>query len=268
MEATVYNTKGAETGKVTLPESVFALKWNPDLVHEVVVSMMSNARANTAHTKDRSEVSGGGRKPWRQKGTGRARHGSRRSPIWRTGGVTFGPRNERNYTKKINKKIRAKALGIVLSKKLEDGEVIFVDTIAFSAPKTAEAKGFLKSLSGVKGADSLAGKKKNSAFVALSKRDENAEKSFRNFGNILVGQVKDINPVELLSYKYILISDPDSAIETLKTRVVGSKKDAKKVAEKAVAPKKAPAKKPAVKKAAPKKAPAKKVAAKKVASKK
>lgn len=266
MEATVYNIKGAETGKVTLPESVFGQKWNADLVHEVVVSMMSNARANTAHTKDRSEVRGGGRKPWRQKGTGRARHGSRRSPIWRTGGVTFGPRNERNFSKKINKKIKAKALGMVLSKKFEDGEIIFVDTISLSAPKTAEAKGMLKALSKVKGAESLANKKKNAALVVLAARDENTEKSFRNFGNVLLQHAKDMNTIELLSYKYVLISDPEAVIETMKARVG----DSKKTAPKAVAPVRTGGKKPAAKSAtkvaAVKNAPAKKLVAKKAAS--
>lgn len=246
MESIIYNTKGEETGKVTLPESVFGQKWNADLVHEVVVSMMSNARANTAHTKDRSEVRGGGRKPWRQKGTGRARHGSRRSPIWRTGGVTFGPRNERNFSKKINKKIKAKALGMVLSKKLEDGEIIFVDTISFPAPKTAEARGMLKALSVVKGAESLSNKKKNVALVVLSARDENTEKSFRNFGNVLLQHAKDMNTIELLSYKYILISDPEAAIETMKARVGDLKKTMPK-APKTIAPVRTGGKKPVAK---------------------
>jgi len=117
MEAIVYNQKGEKLNAVNLPESVFGLKMNPDLVYQVAVTQAANRRRITAHTKDRGEVSGGGKKPWRQKGTGRSRHGSNRSPIWRHGGVVFGPRNDKVYGGKINKKMRRKALAMVLSAK-------------------------------------------------------------------------------------------------------------------------------------------------------
>lgn len=219
MEAQVFTKDGAASGKVTLPESVFGVAWNPTLVHEVVVAMQSNARAGTAHTKDRSEVAGGGKKPWRQKGTGRARHGSRRSPIWTGGGITFGPRSEKDYSKKVNKKVRAKALASTLSKKQADGEVLFVDSLAFDAPKTADAKKIITALAaGSKHAD-LATKRKNAALIVLTERNEEVEKSFRNFGNLYVAQVKDINPVDLLTYKYVIVSTPQDALAALEKRV-------------------------------------------------
>lgn len=227
METTVFTKEGKESGKMKLPESVFGAKWNPDLVHEVVVSMRSNARGGNAHTKDRSEVSGGGKKPWRQKGTGRARHGSRRSPIWVGGGVTFGPRNEKDYSKKINKKVRAKALASTLSKKHADNEVIFVDSLTFDAPKSAEAKSVVSALAKGSKHEDLATKRNNAALVVLSERNEAAEKSFRNFGNMLVAQAKDVNPVDLLTYKYVVVADPAKTLETLESRIVptAAKKD-------------------------------------------
>ena len=219
METTVFTKEGKESGKVTLPEAVFGAKWNADLVHEVVVSMTSNARSGNAHTKDRSEVRGGGKKPWRQKGTGRARHGSRRSPIWTGGGVTFGPRNEKDYSKKINKKVRAKALAATLSKKHADGEVVFVDDFSFEAPKTADAKAAIKAIAAGSKHEDLATKRKNAALVVLSERNEATEKSFRNFGNMMVAQVKDINPVDLLTYKYVVMAEPAKALEVLESRI-------------------------------------------------
>ena len=219
MNAKVYSREGKETGDVKLPESVFGVAWNPNLVHEVVVGMQANARAGTAHTKDRSEVRGGGRKPWRQKGTGRARHGSRRSPIWTGGGVTFGPRSEKDFSVKINKKVRTKALASVLSKKLADNELLFVDSLTMDEPKTKEAKTIVAALA--KGADqaSLATKRKNAAIVVLAKRNLATEKSFRNFGNIEVVQAKDVNTVNLLTYKYIVVADAPSSVEILEKRL-------------------------------------------------
>ncbi len=110
MEAPIYNTQGKKSGTLTLPENVFDVAWNDSLMHQVVTSMQANARVSIAHVKDRGEVSGGGKKPWRQKGTGRARHGSIRSPIWKGGGVTHGPTKNKDYSRKIPKKMRAKAL--------------------------------------------------------------------------------------------------------------------------------------------------------------
>ena len=222
MNAKVYTRDGAESGKVTLPEAVFGVAWNADLVHEVVVGMQANARAGTAHTKDRSEVSGGGAKPWRQKGTGRARHGSRRSPIWTGGGVAFGPRTEKDFSVKINKKVRAKALATVLSKKMADNEVLFIDSLSMAEPKTKEAKAIIAAIAKGTGNETLATKRKNAAIVLLADRNLATEKSFRNFGNIEVVMAKDINPVELLTYKYVVVADAPSSVEILEKRVATS----------------------------------------------
>lgn len=222
MKATIYTPAGKEHGSAELSPAVFGLSWNADLVHDVVVAMQANARAGTAHTKDRSEVSGGGKKPWRQKGTGRARHGSRRSPIWAGGGVSHGPRTEKDYSVKINKKMRAKALGTVLSKKLVDAEVILVSELEMSEPKTAQVKTMLKDLAQGTGYETLATKRKNAAVVVLPTRHEAIEKSFRNFGNITVVQAKDINPVDVLTYKYVVIVNPSESLSVLETRVAGT----------------------------------------------
>jgi large subunit ribosomal protein L4 len=224
MDAKVFSQEGKETGKVILPEAVFGVAWNADLVHEVVTGMQANARENNAHTKDRGEVRGGGKKPWKQKGTGRARHGSRRSPIWVGGGIAHGPRNERDYSVKINKKVRARALACVLSKKFADQEVLFVDSIKFDEPKTKDARAIVSALAKGTGQGSLVTKRKNAAVVVLAGRNLTAEKSFRNFGNIEVVQAKDINPVDLLTYKFVVVADAPSSVEILEKRIAPTTK--------------------------------------------
>lgn len=222
MDTKIYSHEGKEVGKISLPEALFGLAWNADLVHEVVVGMQANARQSTAHTKGRGDVSGGGKKPWKQKGTGRARHGSSRSPIWAGGGIAHGPQKEKDYSVKINKKVRAKALATVLSKKFVDAEVIFVDSLAISEPKTAQGKTVLGAIAKGTGQTSLATKRKNAAVLVLPTRNEAIEKSFRNFGNIEVMQAKDINPVDLLTYKYVVMTEPTSTLEVISKRVVGT----------------------------------------------
>ncbi len=218
MEATIYSQTGKSAGKISLPESVFGVPWNADLVHEVVRLMNSNSRNNIAHTKTRGEVRGGGKKPWKQKGTGRARHGSTRSPIWVGGGVAHGPRNTQNYERKINKKAKTKALFTILSRKYKDGEVIFVDDIKFDKPKTKEAKNILISLSKIKGFEKLSTKKVNTAIVALDKKTASVEKSFNNFGNISVEEFRNINPVSILNHTYLIISNPTQSLKTLESK--------------------------------------------------
>ena len=217
MDAKIYSKDGKETGKVTLPENVFGVAWNADLVHQVVVSMQSNARAGTAHTKFRGEVAGGGKKPWKQKGTGRARHGSTRSPIWVGGGVAHGPRTEKDYSKKINANTKKKAFAVVLSKKFADSEIVFLDALTFDAIKAKDARALLTNLGSV--AKTLPNKRKNAALIVLSLRDSVIEKSFQNFGNVLVRQVKDVNPVDLLTYKYVIFANAESAVKLLTARV-------------------------------------------------
>lgn len=218
MESVIYNKEGKEAGKIELPESVFGVSWNADLVHQVVTSMLSSARDNVAHTKTRGEVRGGGKKPWQQKGLGRARHGSSRSPIWVGGGITHGPRKDKNYDRKVNKKAKIKALYTILSKKFKDGEIVLVDSLSMKEPKTKEAKAVISALASVKGMARLAQKRVNAAYIALPSKDSAVEKSFRNFGNVEVAEARNINPVSILNYKYIVIAEPEKVFETLKSK--------------------------------------------------
>ncbi|MCR4333675.1 MAG: 50S ribosomal protein L4 [Patescibacteria group bacterium] len=218
IEAPVFSMDGKKVGSIALPESIFGVSWRSDLVHQVTTAMQANLRQNRAHTKDRSEVSGGGKKPWKQKGTGQARHSSTRSPIWRHGGITFGPRNVRNYSEKINKKMRIGALLSVLSRKAKDGEIIFVDSFSFAEPKTSMAKGVLAGLAKSAGAEMLTTKKKNAALLALSSHDVNTIKSFHNFGSVMTEEMRSLNPVDVLSHKYLVIENPEAAFKMLATR--------------------------------------------------
>lgn len=219
MEQALYSKEGKEISKVKLPETVFGLSWNADLVHQVITSMKTDARAPIAHTKNRGEVRGGGKKPWRQKGTGRARHGSRRSPIWVGGGVTFGPRNEKDYTRKVNKKMKTKALYTILSQKFRDGEVILVEAFAFAEPKTSEAKKLIQAVAKGSSHEDLATKRKNTAYIATDDFDMDAKKSFDNFGNIKLDEIRNLNPVDLMKYKYLLIENPKVGIKKIEERV-------------------------------------------------
>lgn len=227
MKTDIFDIKGKKAGNVELPENVFDLPWNDALIHQVVVSMQANARTNVAHTKTRGEVRGGGKKPWQQKGTGRARHGSSRSPIWKGGGVTHGPRNEKVFSREIPKKMRAKALFVALSRKMRDGELLFVDSFGLSAPKTADAKKALLGLSTVKGFEKLSGAKKhNLALIATPGKTDAVAKSFRNIGSVLFESVSNLNPVNVLKYKYIVIENPVEAVHAIAKRLTRSRSSA------------------------------------------
>lgn len=215
MEAIIYSTSGKSAGKIELPQDFFGLSWNADLVHQVATSLASSKRSSIAHTKNRGEVRGGGKKPWQQKGTGRARHGSSRSPIWVGGGVTHGPRNEKNYDRKVSKKTNQKALYTILSRKYKDGEVLFVDTLGLSKPKTKDAVAVLKGLSKVEGFEKLGTKKKNAAIFATSDKSTSVEKSMSNIGSLEVMELRNINPLALLNYKFLVIENPVEAFKKL-----------------------------------------------------
>ncbi|MDO8517836.1 MAG: 50S ribosomal protein L4 [bacterium] len=218
MESKVYNIQGKEVRKVQVPENLFGVKWNADLLHQVVVAMQANARTPVAHTKDRGEVRGGGRKPWKQKGTGRARHGSTRSPLWRGGGITFGPRNDKSYAQKINRQQKQKALLVALSRKYKDGEVLFVEALEMQTPKTAAAQAVI---AGLGKAGFAFTKKRNAALFALPSAHYPTMKSFANIGNVATDDVRNLNPVNVLSSTYLVIANPEVAFAVLsKKRVV------------------------------------------------
>ena len=219
MKTKVYDEKGKEKENIELPKEVFELPWNADLVHQVIVSMESNQRQENAHAKDRSEVSGTGKKPWRQKGTGRARHGSRRSPIWVGGGVAHGPRNDKDYSKKINKKMRTKALFTALSQKARDGELVFVSEIADTPAKTKNAQQMLTELAKVKGFEKISYKNGKRALVYSPGHNENLYKMFRNIPSAHVQEVRNSNPLDVMRYKYIVFINPKESLSALTNKV-------------------------------------------------
>lgn len=219
MQTTVYNQKGTESGTITLPEYIFGLPWNSDLVHQVAVSMASSARNPIAHAKTRGEVRGGGKKPWQQKGTGRARHGSTRSPIWVGGGTTHGPRNDKNYDRKVNKKMKAKALFTILSRKLRDGELFFVDSLSIKAPKTKDGIEMLASLSKAPNFPTLESKKNNSMYFALGTANKDVMQSLQNVGSITLEEARNMNVLSLLQYKTIVLVNPEEVVKTLSAKL-------------------------------------------------
>ena len=206
MEYPLYNQKAEHIGKVDLPDRIFNLVMNNDLVHQIVTSLRSNKRQVIAHAKGRGEVRGGGKKPWRQKGTGRARHASIRSPIWKGGGATFGPTKERNFKKKINKKMARKALFMVLSSKAKDKQLFVLDNIILENPKTKELAIILKNLSTLIG-------KNPKALLVLPVMEDKIKRSSKNLPNFSAVEARNLNPLEVLSYKYlVLVKDSVEAL--------------------------------------------------------
>lgn len=204
MIANTYDQNGKKIGQTRLPSEIFEIKINPDLVHQAVVFKMAAERKATAHTKGRAEVRGGGRKPWRQKGTGRARAGSIRSPLWRGGGVTFGPTKERIFKKRMPKKMRRKALFMILSAKAKENLLLVLDNLKIEKPKTKSMAEILNKLF----------LKKGSGLIVLPQMDKNVIKAARNIPRVRTVLAKDLNILDLLCYKYIMM--PKEAIKVIK----------------------------------------------------
>ena len=203
-QAELVNFNGEVLGKVDLPEEIFSLKINPHLIHESFIAHMSSQRRGTASVKTRKDVSGGGAKPWKQKGTGRARAGSIRSPIWRGGGVAFGP-HPRSYYVSMPKKKRQAAIKQLLSSKAKEGKLKVIDEINLKEPKTKIALQML-------GKNNLKDKK---TLIIVDKITENLKRAFSNIPDVLVSVWKNLNVFVLLKYEYILISK--TALDELST---------------------------------------------------
>lgn len=232
MKISVYNQKAEVVGEIDLNEKIFGVKSSIHLLAEAVRIQASNARKGLANTKTRGEVSGGGKKPWKQKGTGRARVGSIRSPIWRHGGITFGPTSDRNWSLKINKKAKTKALFMSLSDKANDGKLIVIDGVNLEAAKTKEFIQIMKSFQAHLG--------KKQMFV-LPKKDASLDRASRNIPHFTSALATSLNVTDVLKADTMLILK-DSLAVIEKTYLKANSNF-----EKSAAPKKATAKKAATK---------------------
>lgn len=218
MKIDVFTTKGDKKGQVTLSDDIWSFGWNADLVHQVISGQASNQRANTAHTKDRGEVRGGGKKPWKQKGTGQARHGSSRSPIWRGGGVTHGPSNARNYKEVIPKKMQNRALLSLLSAKLKAGKILFVDSLA-TGSKTKEALEVMQGLAKVDGFKTINWAKSNNAMIFVPNKDRATHLAFRNLPNVRLENMDQLNPLTVSNTRYLVVVDAEKVSEYLAKKI-------------------------------------------------
>jgi large subunit ribosomal protein L4 len=189
----LYDIKGQNIGDIALSEEIFGQPVNAAVMHEVVVAHLANCRQGTQSAKTRSEVSGGGKKPWRQKGTGRARQGSTRSPQWRHGGVVFAPK-PRDYTIRVNKKVKRLAMKSALSSKVEENEVIVFDALNIEAPKTKEMVKVLKAVD------------VNKALIVLADKDEAVERASANIQGVKTTLVGTLNVYEILKYEKLILT--------------------------------------------------------------
>ena len=190
----VYNIEGKKVSTVDLKEEIFGIEPNEEIVHSVLINYLANQRQGTQSTKTRSEVRGGGKKPWRQKGTGRARQGSIRAPQWIKGGIALGPK-PRSYKYKVNKKERRLAIKSLLSSKVLENDLIVVDKFNFKEIKTKQMVNAMNNL-----------KITDKAFVVLASSDEKVQKSARNIENVKTGSVNTINVYDLLRYKKLVLT--------------------------------------------------------------
>ena len=190
----VYNIKGKKVSDIDLKEEIFGIEPNESIVHSVLVNYMANQRQGTSNTKTRAEVSGGGRKPWRQKGTGRARQGSIRAPQWFKGGIALGPK-PRDYSYTLNKKERRLAIKSVLSSKVLENNLVVVDTLSFDEIKTQKM---------VKALDAL--KVEGKTLIVLPEKNENVQKSARNIEGVKTSLVNTINVYDLLKYNKLVLT--------------------------------------------------------------
>lgn len=215
MKADLYNKSAEKIGTVELPERVFGRKWAPDLIHQALRTQVANSRERVAHSKGRSEVTGGGKKPYAQKHTGRARHASIRSPIFRGGGVAHGPEKTRNFERKINKKQRQAALFSILSKKLAEGEIRIVDSLSLEKGKTKEVFTFLNNF--VSKATGTEPKKlKLSVLIVPEVNNRSIFRAARNIPKVKSLSPKSLNVYDILKYKHMIL-DKEAIAEIEKT---------------------------------------------------
>lgn len=211
LKTKVYNQAAEFVKDLELPNNIFGVKLNNDLLHQVVVASQANSRQVLAHTKDRSEVSGGGKKPWKQKGTGRARAGSSRSPLWIGGGVTFGPTKDRNFKQKINQKMKQKALFMALSDKFVSETMVIVDSLDLQEFKT---KKFNEILSAVE--NKILNNKRRDVLVINDSKEEKTKYSGRNLAGVKILNLENINLLDILNYKNLLLTE--TAVNLLASR--------------------------------------------------
>lgn len=208
MKIKVFNKEGEIVEETELPSEIFDVEFNPDLVWQVAISQMARKRRPVAHTKTREEVSGSGRKIWPQKHMGRARHGDMRAPIFRHGGIAHGPRKERIFTKKIPKKMKRKALLMVLSQKVKDNELILLDDLKLEKPKT---KLMVKIIENLK---SKIKNLKGSILIAIPKHDKSLILAARNIPKVSILEARNLNCLDLLNHKFLLM--PKTSIKVIK----------------------------------------------------